>query len=158
MSIRTFTRAQLEALGLPDETVTADRAAEYPELTVELHREYIESRRWESVHELVFRAPDDGKAYRVTYRESLTEMQDSDPWNYEDTVKAVEVEQRPVTVMQWQPADEQTQAADVQLVDRAAVLREGAAAIEAAFTGPGLDRYTRYGADLLRRMAAKEQS
>ncbi|WP_190098630.1 hypothetical protein [Streptomyces griseoflavus] len=37
--------------------------------------------------------------------------------------------------------------------DRAAVLRWAADAIDATFTGPGLDRYTRYGADLLRRMA-----
>ncbi|MFC8985156.1 hypothetical protein [Streptomyces sp. NPDC057115] len=37
--------------------------------------------------------------------------------------------------------------------DRAAVLREAADAIDATFTGPGLDRYTRYGADLLRRLA-----
>ncbi len=37
---------------------------------------------------------------------------------------------------------------------RAAVLLEGADAIDATFTGPGLDRYTRYGADLLRRNAA----
>jgi hypothetical protein len=39
--------------------------------------------------------------------------------------------------------------------DRAAVLREAADAIDAAFTGRDLDRYTRYGADLLRRMAAE---
>jgi hypothetical protein len=38
-------------------------------------------------------------------------------------------------------------------LDRADVLREAAAAIDAAFTGRDLDRYTRYGADLLRRMA-----
>jgi hypothetical protein len=37
--------------------------------------------------------------------------------------------------------------------DRAAVLREGAEAIDATFTGPDTDRYVRYGANLLRRMA-----
>jgi hypothetical protein len=41
--------------------------------------------------------------------------------------------------------------------DRAAVLREAADAIDATFTGPGLDRYTRYGADLLRRTADQAQ-
>ncbi|WP_338699151.1 hypothetical protein V2W30_22535 [Streptomyces sp. Q6] len=42
-------------------------------------------------------------------------------------------------------------------VDRAAVLLEAAAAIDATFTGPGNDRYVRYGADLLRRMADEAQ-
>lgn len=41
--------------------------------------------------------------------------------------------------------------------DRPAVLREGADAIDATFTGPGSDRYVRYGADLLRRLADEAQ-
>lgn len=104
MATRTFTREQLDALGLPDDLATEKNAAKYPEAAVELHREQIDTRRWVGVHELVFRAPDDGKAYRVTYEEGLTEVQDgTDPWNYEDEVKAVEVEQVPVTVMRWKP-------------------------------------------------------
>jgi hypothetical protein len=55
--------------------------------------------------------------------------------------------------------DEYGETADAVLavlpppVDRAAVLREGAEAIDATFTGPDTDRYVRYGANLLRRMA-----
>lgn len=98
---RTFTRAQLDALGLPDECGAFEGAAE------ELHCEQVDTRRWESVHELVFRAPDDGRAYRVTYREPLTEMQESDPWNDAREVEAVEVEEYDRTVKAWRPVGEQ---------------------------------------------------
>jgi hypothetical protein len=101
---RTFTRDQLDALDLPG--AWADDA---PEI---LHREQVDSRRWVSVHELIFRAPDDGKAYRVQYEQGLTESQDgTDPWNGDRTVEAVEVEQRTrtVEVTEWHPVDEQPQ-------------------------------------------------
>jgi len=97
MTERIFSREQLEAWDLPD--AWADDA---PEI---LHREQIDSRRWVSVNELVFRAPDDGKAYRVYYDEGLTESQDgTDPWNGDLRVKATEVEQRPKTTMVWEDA------------------------------------------------------
>lgn len=102
MTTRTFTRDQLEAIGVPDIWTAADKgnAAEH------LHEEQVDSRRWVSVHELVFRAPDDGKAYSVTYEQGLTENQDdTDPWNDEDEIKATEVEQRPVVVQQWRPVN-----------------------------------------------------
>lgn len=109
MTTRTFTRQQLDDLGLPHELIGEDRAAEYPEMTVELHREQTATRRWASIHELVFRAPDGGLAYRITYQSPLTEHQECDPWFGADEVKAFEVEQRPVTVMRWMrvqpPAD-----------------------------------------------------
>ncbi|WP_042170161.1 hypothetical protein [Streptomyces sp. NBRC 110035] len=115
MITRTFTPDQLETMGLPHDMVDAAYVAEHPEYTaehpgaaIELHREYVESRRWESVNELIFRAPDDGKAYRVHYREPLTEMQDSDPWNSDQSVEAVEVEQYDRTVKAWRPAAEPT--------------------------------------------------
>lgn len=96
MPTRSFTREQLDAWDLPGAW-----ADDSPEI---LHREQVDSRRWVSVHELVFRAPDDGKTYAVTYEQGLTESQDdTDPWNYDDEIKGVEVEQRPVTVVQWQP-------------------------------------------------------
>jgi hypothetical protein len=91
---RTFTREQLEAWDLPG--AWADDA---PEI---LHREQVDTRRWVSVHRLVFRAPDDGKAYRVHYEEGLTEVQeDTDPWSADCTVDGVEVELHEVTVKQW---------------------------------------------------------
>ena len=102
MTTRRFTPEQLEAIGVPDIWSAADKtnAAEH------LHETQIDSRRWVSVHELVFRAPDDGLAYRVHYEQGLTENQDdTDPWNGEPEIKAVEVEQRPVVVQQWLPVD-----------------------------------------------------
>jgi hypothetical protein len=102
VTTRIFTRDQLEAWDLPDAW-----ADDSPEI---LYREQVDARRWVSVHELVFRAPDDGLAYRVFYEQGLTEDQDdTDPWNGDDEVKAAEVEQRPVVTRQWRdvnaPAD-----------------------------------------------------
>ena len=98
MAIRTFTRQQLDAWDLPG--AWADDA---PEI---LHREQIDSRRWVSVHELIFRAPDDGEAYCVRYEQGLTEVQeDTDPWNGAKEIKGVEVAQRPVVTQQWLPID-----------------------------------------------------
>ncbi|QQM45130.1 hypothetical protein [Streptomyces liliifuscus] len=101
MSTRTFTRQQLEAIGIPDRwTATEGNAAE------QLHEEQIDTRRWVSVHRLVFRAPDDGIAYAVFEERGLTESQDgTDPWGYADEIKAVEVEERPVVAQQWLPVN-----------------------------------------------------
>jgi hypothetical protein len=101
MTTRTYTPDQLEEIGLPFEADGADGCAK------ELYQEQVGTRRWVSVHELVFRAPDDGKAYRVQYEQGLTETQeDHDPWNYEKVIKAVEVELRPVTVQRWRPVED----------------------------------------------------
>lgn len=95
MTDRTFTREQLEAWDLPG--AWADDA---PEI---LHREQVDTRRWVSVNELIFRAPDDGKAYRVYYDQGLTESQeDTDPWNDDREIKGTEVEQRAKTTMVWE--------------------------------------------------------
>lgn len=88
MPTRTFTPEQLEEFDVPWET---------------LHDKQVDSRRWAEVRSCVFRAPDDGKTYEVTYQRPLTEHQECDTWFDEELVKAVEVEQRPVTVMQWKP-------------------------------------------------------
>lgn len=104
MPKRTFTRDQLEEWGVPDDLPTQEFAANYPDSAVQLHEEQVDSRRWVSVHALIFRAPDDGKAYRVHYEQGLTEQQDgTDPWGYADTIEAVEVEPREVTVTRWEP-------------------------------------------------------
>lgn len=95
MTDRTFTREQLKAWDLPGAW-----ADDSPEI---LHREQVDSRRWVSVHELIFRAPDDGKAYRIYYDEPLTEMQEADPWNDDREVKGTEVEQRAKTITTWEP-------------------------------------------------------
>jgi hypothetical protein len=100
--IRTFTRDQLAAIGVPEIWTATDKSnsAEH------VHEEQVDSRRWVSVHELVFRAPDDGLTYRVHYEQGLTESQDdTDPWNGADEIEATEVEQRPVVVQQWLPVE-----------------------------------------------------
>ncbi|WP_369214410.1 hypothetical protein [Streptomyces flavofungini] len=99
MSTRMFTRDQLAAIGVPNGWDAEDgQQAEH------LHERQVDTRRWVSVHELVFRAPDDGLAYSVHFERGLTEHQDGlDAWGYRDEIKAIEVEQRPVVVQQWTP-------------------------------------------------------
>lgn len=88
MTTRTFTPDQLEELDVP---------------YTNLHDEQVDSRRWVEVRRCVFRAEDDGNAYRVTYQQPLTEHQECDTWFDDKEIKAVEVEQRPVVVQQWKP-------------------------------------------------------
>jgi hypothetical protein len=102
MTTRTFTPAQLEEIGVPDE-LPGPHGPEVEGLAYELHREQTNTRRWVSVHKLVFRAPDDGKAYCVYFTRGLTEEQeDTDPWNGDREIKAVEVELVTVAVQRWQ--------------------------------------------------------
>lgn len=97
---RTFTPDQLAAMGIPNGWEAEDgNAAEI------LHDEQTDTRRWSSTHWLVFRAPDDGKAYGVNYQLPLTEYQEADRWFGDDTIAGVEVAQVPVTVQEWKPAD-----------------------------------------------------
>lgn len=101
MGTRIFTPEELDAIGVPFETY--DEPVEG--FATELHRKQISSNRWTGVHELIFRAPDDGNAYRVTYEEGLTEYQEADLWFSNNEVKAEEVELRPITVQRWFPVD-----------------------------------------------------
>lgn len=99
MPTRTFTVAELKELGIPDKWRMA--------AGMELHREQVNTRRWVSVHQLVFRAPDDGRAYAVTYENGLTENQsDTPPFGWGETeVVATEMVAREVTVTRWEPTD-----------------------------------------------------
>ncbi|MEV0090405.1 DUF6011 domain-containing protein [Streptomyces sp. NPDC050738] len=101
MPIRHFTREQLDAIGVPSELGGANCATE-------LADEIIGARRWTEVHRLIFRAPDDGIAYSVEYEAGSTENQEGiEPFHqHGQTVPAVAVEQRPVTVMQWLPVQD----------------------------------------------------
>jgi hypothetical protein len=101
MSIRHFTRDQLDEIGVPFELGDDDTCA------TELSDQLVASERWTEVHTLVFRAPDTGDAYQVDYEVGSTEQQDGiDPWHrYGKTIPAVEVEERPVVVQQWLPVD-----------------------------------------------------
>lgn len=103
MPNRTFTPDQLEGIGVPFEI---DISGE-PGYATELHREQVDTRRWVSVHQLIFRAPDDGKAWAVCYEQGLTEHQDAhDPWGYQSEIVASEMEQHEVTVTQWRAVPE----------------------------------------------------
>lgn len=98
MPTREFTREELETLGIPYSwDAESGKAAE------RLHEEQVDTRRWVSVHEVVFRAPDDGRVWSVDYVEGLTESQDgTDPWEYEgSTITATEMEPHEVTVTEW---------------------------------------------------------
>ncbi|MGW1828864.1 hypothetical protein ACWCO0_09520 [Streptomyces tubercidicus] len=99
MSTRTFTREALEEMGIPYEwDAEPGKAAEI------LHQEQIDTRRWVSINEVVFLAPDDGRAWSVCYEKGLTESQDdTDLWGDDDEVTATEMESHAVTVVQWRP-------------------------------------------------------
>ncbi|MFB7114075.1 hypothetical protein [Streptomyces sp. NPDC056291] len=97
MPTREFTREQLEEIGIPyDWDAEPGKAAEI------LTTEQIDTRRWVSIHEVVFRTPDDGRVWSVGYQEGLTEVQDgTDLWFGDDVVKADEMEAVEVTVTEW---------------------------------------------------------
>ncbi|KAF4408637.1 hypothetical protein [Streptomyces lycii] len=98
MATRKFTRDELEAIGVPFECDSEEEDG----YATELHREQISKRRWVSEHELIFRAPDDGKAWRVTYVQGLTEEQEVEPFDYHgEIIEATEMVQREVTVTRW---------------------------------------------------------
>jgi hypothetical protein len=107
---RTFTRDQLEEIGVPHELNESDDPNGSDDLATELHCEQTSTRRWVSVHKLIFRAPDDGKAYRVTYQQPLTEYQECDTWFSQDEITATEVEQRQVTITRWMPVEDSSTA------------------------------------------------
>lgn len=96
---RVFSRDELEAMGVPHFPASSK--------AVKLHQEEIEQRRWVSVQHLVFRAPDDGRIWRVEYLEGLTEHQDdTDPWDYESEVSADEVHPFQVFHTMWMTLNE----------------------------------------------------
>lgn len=99
MKTRIFTPEDLEKIGVPYECGHEDTAEE-------LHCELYDTTRWAHIYEFVFRAPDDGKAYRVYYWRGATEMQDQDLWDWENKIKAVEVEQVQVVTTEWKPVKE----------------------------------------------------
>jgi len=98
---RVFTRNELEEIGVPYECGAFEGSAE------ELHCDLYDRSRWSLTYEFIFRAPDDGRAYLVYYDVGATEMQDgTDLWNYEDAIKAVEVEQVEVVTTEWKSVKE----------------------------------------------------
>lgn len=88
---------------MAERVFTPEQLKEFRVTRTNLHDEQVDSDRWTETRSCVFRAPDDGKTYEVTYQQPLTEYQECDTWFDEQQIKAVEVEQQPVTVMQWKP-------------------------------------------------------
>jgi hypothetical protein len=65
--------------------------------------EHIEDRRWYSIRTGVFEF--EGKNYLVSFTEPATEMQEEDPWNYDDVIVATEVVKLPVVRYDWIEVD-----------------------------------------------------
>jgi len=61
--------------------------------------EIIGTTRWSVLHTIVFEY--EGKFYQTEYSIGATEQQDEGPWEYEDEVECVEVEEKEVTVTKW---------------------------------------------------------
>lgn len=117
---RTFTADELNDLEL-DWLDTAGN-------TSVVHIEDIGHGRWYRYQRVVF--THDGQLWRIRRQQPLTEIQEKDPWNGDDTVTATLVEPYQETVTRYQPvdpdrpiparvieADHASQAAD--LLDRA---------------------------------------
>ncbi len=105
MPIRQFTREQLATLGVPP-----DQPDDVEYSDVLLADEHVTNLKYSQQRRVIFAAPDDGKAYAVTYEAPIDagdfevhgDGLDDYGW-YGPTVEAVEVEERPVLVQQWRP-------------------------------------------------------
>ncbi|MGW4222997.1 hypothetical protein ACWEG1_06020 [Streptomyces bauhiniae] len=105
MPTRQFTVAELAALSVPPDDPDD---IEYDEHV--LADEQVTVLKYTALRRCVFRAPDDDRAYAVEYEAELDMgefevgggMPDNHGW-YDNDVEATEVEERPVTVMQWVP-------------------------------------------------------
>jgi len=102
MTTRTFTVAELEALGLP----YMDGGPDTVIVARELH---VDERRFADVHRVIFRH--DGKLWRLDYFDHGSEPSASH-WSYRDhptEVTAQEVEAIEVTTVQYQPVKAEAQ-------------------------------------------------
>lgn len=123
MKQRIFSREELESMGVPDDLATKDKPREGVALL--LDQTWIGETRWGNAYSLVFRAPDNGMAYEVTYESPATEMQEGmDPFNDEREVTADEVEPHVALTVRWRKAgnDPQQSAVPLKIVEEA--LRE----------------------------------
>lgn len=107
MATRTFTITELAELNVPPDD---PNHIEYEEHV--LADEQIAILKYTAKRRVVFRHPDDDKTYAVDYEAPIDTgdyetgggMPANHGW-YGGSVEAVEVEEQPVTVMQWQPVD-----------------------------------------------------
>lgn len=96
----TKTRAEMLALGLPDDS---DADEDAPHATVISDRT-TGQRRWVTVHELIFRLPGmpEHLAYRTHYDVGSTEYQPNEPWEAGDAVCTL-VHATEKVVRTWEP-------------------------------------------------------
>ena len=59
----------------------------------------VDTSRWSELHQIVFEK--DGKFWKTSYSCGLTEQQDESPWEFEDEVTCIEVEEKEVLVKKW---------------------------------------------------------
>ncbi len=100
---RTFTREELDDLGLPYGW-RKDR------VTI-ISQEMVDKRRWYITTACTFRLPEqpEDEAWVVYYNDPSTECQDSqDIWNDEDDVTATLVRKVTKTLEVWEPANKET--------------------------------------------------
>ncbi len=64
----------------------------------------IDQGRWETHSEGVFEH--EGDHWLIKWSDGSTEMQDSAPWEYDNTVKATLVHEKEVMVKKWVPVEE----------------------------------------------------
>ncbi|MFC9681319.1 hypothetical protein [Streptomyces sp. NPDC056948] len=110
MPTRHFTRQQLAALSVPP---NSPEDVEYSDTL--LADEHVTTLKYTQRRRCIFRA-DDGKAYAVTYEAAIDAgdyetgaVPEGYGW-YGETVEAVEFEQRPMTVLSWEPVEEPADA------------------------------------------------
>jgi hypothetical protein len=106
MPIRHFTRQQLAVLSVPPDSPDD---IQYSDTL--LADEHVTTLKYTQQRRCIFRA-DDGKTYAVTYEAPI----DAGDWEtgavpdgygwYGETIEAVEVQQRPVTVVRWEPVEQ----------------------------------------------------
>lgn len=106
MTTRTFTRDQLDEIGVPPDSPDD---IEYSDTV--LADEHVTTLKYTQLRRVVFLAEDDGLTYSVEYQAPIDtgdwevgEAPDGHGW-YGDTVDATEVEERPVVTQQWLPVD-----------------------------------------------------
>ncbi|NML55340.1 hypothetical protein HHL19_16340 [Streptomyces sp. R302] len=116
MTTRSFTIAELTALGVPPDS---PKDIEYSDILQADEPGMI--LKYTQQRTCVFEAPDDGITYAVKYEAPIDTgdyevgdgMPDNHGWRGE--VEAVEVEHRPVTVYQWVPVDQDDTETDTAL-------------------------------------------
>lgn len=107
MPTRTFTVAELAAIGVPPDSPDD---VEYSDVL--LADEQVATLKYTAKRRCIFRAPDNDRTYAVEYEAQLDVgdfevggyAPDDHGW-YGDTVQAAEVEEREVTVIRWMPVE-----------------------------------------------------